>query len=48
MLRLAQFWSFLFFVWAETGSILEPDGTPRPTAGSSGDTGSGLEPDGRA
>ena len=48
MLRLAQLWSFLFFVWAENGSILEPDGGPRSTGGSSGDTGSGLEPDGRA
>jgi hypothetical protein len=44
MLRLSQLWSFLSFLWCETGSILEPDGGP--TAGSSGDTGSGLEPNG--
>ena len=46
MLRLSQLWSFLSFLWCETGSILEPDGGPAPTAGSSGDTGSGLEPNG--
>jgi hypothetical protein len=46
MLRLAQLWSFLSFFWAETGSILEPDGEPRSTGAC--DTGSGLEPDGRA
>jgi hypothetical protein len=46
MLRLAQLWSFLFFAWAENGSILEPNGIPKPTAGSSGDNGSGLEPNG--
>jgi hypothetical protein len=45
MLRLAQLWSFLSFFWAETGSILEPNGA-KPTAGSSGDTGSILEPNG--
>jgi hypothetical protein len=45
MLRFAQLWSFLFSLWAETGSGLEPDGGPKPTA--AGDTGSGLEPDGR-
>jgi hypothetical protein len=47
MLRFAQFWNFLSFLWAETGSVLEPDGGPRPNAASSGDTGSVLEPDGR-
>jgi hypothetical protein len=41
--RLFQLWSLL---WAETGSILEPDGSSKPTAAGSGDTGSGLEPDG--
>ena len=46
MLRLAQLWSFLFFVWAENGSILDPNGAPRLTAGSSGDNGSGLDPNG--
>jgi hypothetical protein len=44
MLRLSQLWSFLSFLWS--GSILEPDGGPAPTAGSSGDTGSGLDPNG--
>ena len=46
MLRLSQLFNFLFFLWAETGSVLDPDGGPAPTAGSSGDTGSGLEPNG--
>ena len=46
MLRLAQLWSFLFFVWAGNGSIFEPNGIPKPTAGSSGDNGSGLDPNG--
>jgi hypothetical protein len=46
MLRFAQLWSFLFFAWAGNGSILEPNGTPRPTAGSSGDNGSILDPNG--
>jgi hypothetical protein len=45
--RLSQLWSLLSALWAETGSILEPDGSSKPTAASSGDTGSGLEPDGR-
>jgi hypothetical protein len=45
--RLSQFWSLLSALWAETGSILEPDGGPKPNAGSSGDTGSIQEPDGR-
>lgn len=44
--RLSQLWSLLSAVWAETGSILEPNGGPKPTAGSSGDTGSILEPNG--
>jgi hypothetical protein len=44
MLRLSQLWSFLSFLWSETGSILDPDGGPKPTAG---DTGSILDPDGR-
>lgn len=44
MLRLAQLLSFLFFLWAETGSILEPDGGPRSTG--AGDTGSILDPNG--
>ena len=43
----SQLWSFLSALWSETGSILEPDGNPKPNAASSGDTGSGLEPDGR-
>ena len=47
MLRLAQLWSFLSFLWSENGSILDPDGGPRPIAGSSGDNGSILDPDGR-
>jgi hypothetical protein len=46
MLRLAQLWSFLFFAWAENGSILEPDGRPRHTATGSVDNGSGLDPNG--
>jgi hypothetical protein len=46
MLRLSQLWSFLFFVWAENGSILESNGEPRPTATGSGDNGSGLDPNG--
>jgi len=44
--RLSQLWSLLSSLWAETGSILEPNGEPKPTAGSSGDTGSILEPNG--
>jgi hypothetical protein len=46
MLRLAQLWSFLLFAWAENGSILDPNGIPKPTTGSSGDNGSGLDPNG--
>lgn len=46
MHRLSQLWSFLSFFWAETGSILEPNGEPKSTAGSSGDNGSILEPNG--
>jgi hypothetical protein len=44
--RLSQLWSLLSALWAETGSILEPNGEPKPTTGSSGDTGAGLEPNG--
>jgi len=53
--RLSQFWSLLSALWSETGSILEPNGTPggtgsgsgsEPGAASSGDTGSGLDPNG--
>ena len=47
MLRFSQLFNFLFFLWAEIGSVLDPDGRPKPDAGDSGDTGSGLEPDGR-
>jgi hypothetical protein len=43
---LSQLWNLLSTIWAETGSILEPDGGPKPTAGNSGDTGAGLEPNG--
>jgi hypothetical protein len=46
MLRLSQLWSFLSFFWSGTGSILEPDGGLKSTAGSSGDTGSILDPNG--
>jgi hypothetical protein len=45
--HFSQFWGLLSALWAETGSVLEPDGSPKPNAGNSGDTGSGLEPDGR-
>jgi hypothetical protein len=52
--RLSQLWSLLSALWSETGSILDPDGTPRPSSGSgaepgaanSGDNGPGLDPDG--
>ena len=46
MLRLSQLFNFLFFLWAETRSVLEPDGGPRLNAGDSGDTGSILDPNG--
>lgn len=46
MLRLAQLWSFLSFLWAENGSILDPNGGPKPAATNSGDNGSGLDPNG--
>jgi hypothetical protein len=36
MLRLAQLWSFLSFLWTDL----------KPTAAGSGDNGSGLEPNG--
>lgn len=54
--RLSQLWSLLSALWAENGSILDPNGTPggassgsgaEPDAGSSGDNGSILDPDGR-
>jgi hypothetical protein len=45
MLRLAQLWSYLFFVWAGNGSILEPNGSPKPMGGP-GDNGSILDPNG--
>jgi hypothetical protein len=44
--RLSQLWNLLSSLRAETGSILEPNGEPKPNAGSSGDSGSGLEPNG--
>jgi hypothetical protein len=44
--HLSQLWNLLSALWAETGSILEPDGHPKPNAGSCGDTGSILEPNG--
>lgn len=44
---LSQLWGFLSALWAENGSILEPDGAPKPNTADSGDNGSGLEPDGR-
>jgi hypothetical protein len=51
--RLSQFWSLLSALWAETGSILEPNGTPGGAGsgsgsepGAAGDTGSGLDPNG--
>jgi hypothetical protein len=46
MLRFSQLFSSLFFLWAEIGSVLDPDGRLGPNAGDSGDTGSGLEPNG--
>lgn len=47
MLRFSQLFSSLFFLWAEIGSVLDPDGRPSSNAGDFGDTGSGLEPEGR-
>lgn len=44
---LHQLWSLFSVLWAESGSILEPDGQPKPNAAGSGDSGSILEPDGR-
>jgi hypothetical protein len=44
--RLSQLWNLLSALWSETGSILEPDGGPKPASGSSGDNGSGLDPNG--
>jgi hypothetical protein len=46
MLRLSQLFNLLFFLWAETGSVLEPDDGPRSNAGDFGDTGSILDPNG--
>jgi hypothetical protein len=46
MLQLSHLFSFLFFLWAEIGSVLDPDGRPKPNAGDSGDTGSILDPNG--
>jgi hypothetical protein len=51
---LSQLWGFFSSLWSENGSILDPNGTPRPSSGSgnepasadSGDNGSGLEPNG--
>jgi hypothetical protein len=42
---LAQLRGLLSVLWAETGSVLEPDG--KTTSGTTGDNGSILEPDGR-
>jgi hypothetical protein len=53
--RLFQLWSLLSALWAETGSILDPDGSPAGTSpgagaeantGSAGDNGPGLDPNG--
>lgn len=46
MLQLAQLWSFLLSLVAGNGSILDPNGSLKPTAGSSSDNGSGLDPNG--
>lgn len=35
MLRFSQLFNFLFFLWAEIGSVLDPDGRPKPNAGDS-------------
>jgi hypothetical protein len=49
----AKAWTLLSALWAENGSILEPDGagassgTGTPNATTTGDNGSGLEPNGR-
>jgi len=43
---LSQLRSLLSVLWAENGSILEPDGSAATGSGTNGDTGSGLEPDG--
>ena len=42
----SQLRSLLSVLWAETGSILEPNGTTATSSGTNGDNGSGLEPDG--
>jgi hypothetical protein len=49
----AKAWTLFSALWAETGSVLEPDGAGASSAGgtanaaSTGGTGSVLEPDGR-
>jgi len=48
---LAEIRSFLSVLWAETGSILDPNGThssgsPEPNEATTGDTGSILDPNG--
>jgi hypothetical protein len=47
MFRLSQLWSFLSFLWSETGLILDPDDGQQSITGSAGDNGSGLDPNGR-
>jgi hypothetical protein len=47
----AEIRSLLSILWAETGSVLEPNGMPsaagtEPNAATTGDTGSVLEPNG--
>jgi len=37
-----RFWTFVKSAWSETGSSLDPDGTPAPR----GDEGPQLDPDG--
>jgi hypothetical protein len=50
--HLSQLWSLLSALWAENGSILDPNGGTssgtgtEPGTGSSSDNGSGLEPNG--
>jgi hypothetical protein len=44
---LAELRSLLTALWAEGGSILEPNGDATTNSTTTGDTGSGLEPDGR-
>jgi hypothetical protein len=49
----AKAWTLFSALWAETGSVLEPNGgagassgTGTPNAATTGDNGSGLEPNG--